>query len=185
MLSRHTSRSALRVGIGADDSGTALVEFAITLPFLMVLYLGCAQLCDAASVYRKTSTTSRTIVDLTSLQTQVSDSTLDDILDNATQIMAPYSTTNLKMVVMQVNIDASGVAKVAWTRTAGTGATAPAINSVYTLPTGVAVPNTSLIVSEVKYNYVGDWGGIVNKTIPLSDVTYMYPRSITSIPKVA
>lgn len=164
--------------------GTALVEFALTLPFLAVLYLGCAQICDAVSVYRKTTTTSRTIVDLTSLQTQVSDAALTDILENATQIMAPYATTNLRMVVMQVTVSAAGVAKVDWTGKSGASAVAPALNSTYTLPPGVGVPNTSLIVAEVNYDYNADFGGLVNKQIPLGDITYMYPRSITKIPKV-
>ena len=169
--------------IVSDNSGTALLEFAITLPVLLTLYLGCVQICDVVSVYRKTTTTSRTIVDLTSQQTTVSDGDLDSILAASSQVMAPYSTTKLKMVVTQVTINSSGVAKVDWSRASGTDATADTTASTYTLPSGVAINGTSLVISRVNYAYLADIGGLLRTNIPLADTIYMYPRSVAKIPK--
>ena len=169
--------------IATDETGTALLEFAITLPVLLSLYLGCVQICDVVSVYRKATTVSRTIVDLVSQQTIVSDSELDSIMGASSQVMAPYSTDKLRMIVTQVTVDSTGVAKVDWSRASGTGANANTVGSTYTLPTGVPIKGTSLIIGKVNYDYLADIGGVLRTDIPLGDVIYMYPRSIKSIPK--
>ena len=172
------------IKLTTDASGTALVEFAITLPVLLSIYLGCVQICDVVSVYRKSTTTTRTIVDLTSQQTQVSDSTLASILNASAQVMAPYSTAKLRMVVTQVKIDGTGAAKVDWSSKSGTGAVADTVGATYTLPAGVGVAGTSLIVGKVNYDYLSDIGGYLHTDIPLGDTIYMYPRSVMNIPKV-
>ena len=167
-----------------DEEGTALIEFAITLPVLLALYLGCVQICDLVSVYRKSTTTSRTIADLTSQQTQVSESTLQSILDASSQVMAPYSASKLRMVVTQVTVSNTGVATVDWSSKSGPGSVADTQGAVYTLPAGVAVNGTSLIVSKVNYDYDADIGGVLRTNVPLGDTIYMYPRSIVTIDKV-
>jgi Flp pilus assembly protein TadG len=173
-----------RSSVVANDTGTAMIEFAITLPVLLTLYLGCVQICDVVAVYRKTTTTARTIVDLTSQQTQVSDSTLQSILDASSQVMAPYSTTRLRMVVTQVTINNAGVAKVDWSVKSTNAPSADTKDTTYTLPAGVAVNDTSLIIGKVNYDYSASIGGVLDTVMPLADTIYMYPRSIKSIPKV-
>ncbi len=166
-----------------SNDGTAMVEFAITLPVLLSIYLGSVQVCDVVSVYRKSTTTARTIVDLASQKTAVSDGDIQEILNASSQIMAPHSTSKLRMVITQVSIDNTGVAKVTWSGKSGTGATADTINSIYTLPTGVGVNNTSLLIAKVNYDYLADIGGFLRTDIPLADTIYMYPRSIVTIAK--
>lgn len=183
-----TSQSALprfrngKTSIASNNDGTALIEFAITLPVLLSLYLGCVQICDVVSVYRKTTTTSRAIVDLTSQQTTVSNGTLDSILSASSQIMAPYSTSQLRMVVTHVTVSSTGVATVDWSRPSGTGAVADSVGQTYSLPSGVAVNGTSLVVARVNYDYFADIGGVLRTEIPLADTIYMYPRSVEEIP---
>ncbi len=167
--------------IGSDQNGTALLEFALTLPVLLMLYLGCVQICDAVAVYRKTTTTTRTIADLTSQYTSVSDTELDSIMSAASQVMAPYATTGLRMVLTQVTVSAAGVATVDWSR--GSGVAGDTVGSTYTLPAGVGVNGTSLIIGKVNYDYVANLGGMVRTDIPLGDTIYMYPRSIPKINK--
>lgn len=164
--------------------GTALIEFAITLPVLLILYLGCVQICDAVSIYRKATVTARTIADLTSQQTQVSDTELDAIIAVSSQVMAPHSPSDLRLIITQLTVDSSGIAKVDWSRARGPGSTAATVGSTYSLPSGVAVNNTSIIVSQVSYDYSSDLGGLFRVQIPLGDRIFMYPRSISRIPKV-
>ena len=186
MMKNFVARRANRkhLSISADTQGVALLEFAITLPVLLMLYLGCVQICDVVSVYRKTSTTARTVADIVSQQTQVTDVSLQEILNASSQVMAPYTTGNLRIVVTQVSISNAGVATVDWSKPTGTGAVADTTGSVYTLPTGVAINNTSVVISKVNYAYIADIGGILHTDIPLADTIYMYPRSIVKIPKV-
>jgi Flp pilus assembly protein TadG len=169
--------------ITANTAGTAMVEFAITLPVMLMLYLSCVQVCDVVGVYRKVTTTSRTIADLTSQETSVTDGELTTILNASGQVMAPYSTSNLRMVVTHLTISNTGVATVNWSKAAGTGATADTVGATYSLPTGVGVNNTSLVVSRVNYAYLADIGGFLHTDIPLAEAIYMYPRNIDSITK--
>ncbi|MBY0304714.1 MAG: hypothetical protein K2W86_06140 [Sphingomonas sp.] len=46
--------------------GLALVEFALTAPFLILLYLGTYQVNDAVGCNRKVTITARSVADLTS-----------------------------------------------------------------------------------------------------------------------
>ena len=179
-VTTHRSNKSKRVS--ADESGTALLEFAITLPVLLILYLGCVQICDAVSVYRKTTTTTRTIADLTSQYAKVTNEDLDAIMGASSQIMAPYATAGLRMILTQVTVSATGVATVDWSR--GSGVAGDVVGSTYTLPTGVGVNGTSLVIGKVNYDYVANMGGIVRTDIPLGDTIYMYPRSTTKIPKI-
>ena len=168
--------------IVSDKKGTALLEFALTLPVLLMLYLGCVQICDAVAVYRKTTTTTRTIADLTSQMTQVSDTELDSIMSASSQVMAPYATTGLRMVITQVTIGSDGVATVDWSRASGT--TKDTDGATYSLPAGVGINGTSLVIGKVNYDYVANLGGMVRTDIPLGDTIYMYPRSTAKILKV-
>lgn len=170
--------------LGMDSKGVAMVEFAITLPVMLTLYLGCVQVCDVVSVYRKATTTARTIADLTSQQTQVTDGTLQDIMSASSQVMAPHSPAKLNMVITQVSVSSTGVATVDWSGKSGPDAVADTTGATYTLPTGVAVNGTSIIVARIRYNYLADIGGFLHTDIPLADTIYMYPRSIGSISKV-
>ena len=169
----------------ADDArGTALVEFAITLPVLLMLYLGCVQICEVVSVYRKATTTARALADLTSQNVEVTNGDITTIMDASSQIMAPYSNAQLQMVISHLSINNSGVATVTWSKASANGAVADTAGSTYTLPTGTGVNNTSLIVAKVTYRYQARIGGFLETDIPLADTIYMYPRSSNSIPNI-
>jgi Flp pilus assembly protein TadG len=181
--------SNLRAGrqirsIRNDARGTALVEFAITLPVLLILYLGCVQICEVVSVYRKATTTARTLADLTSQFTEVTNNDITTVMNASSQIMAPYSNAQLQMVITHLSINNSGVATVTWSKPSANGAVADTTGSTYTLPTGAAVNNTSIIVAKVTYRYQARIGGFLETDIPLADTIYMYPRSSNSIPNV-
>ena len=50
--------------IAGNASGVALIEFAMVVPILIVLFIGGFQLMEATSVYRKVTTTARSLSDL-------------------------------------------------------------------------------------------------------------------------
>ncbi|NDU79348.1 pilus assembly protein, partial [Actinomadura sp. DSM 109109] len=61
-----------------DERGIALVEFALSVPLLLLMFIGSYQLTDAISAYRKVTTATRAIADLSSQYTTVSNSDLDN-----------------------------------------------------------------------------------------------------------
>ena len=67
---------------------------------------------------------------------------MTNVLNAASAVMAPFPTSNLKVTVSSVKIDATGKATVDWSDTLN--GTARAKGSTVTLPAALNVANTSL-----------------------------------------
>jgi Flp pilus assembly protein TadG len=165
-----------------DTRAVSAVEFAIVLPFLILLYVGGYQLADAISAYRKVTVATRTIADITSQYTSVTDNELDQILAASQQVMAPYKVSNAKLVVSQISIDNLGNAKVSWSR--GLNMTALTAGSAYTVPTSIKQNNTSLIIATTRYDYVPTVASSMIGTISMRDDIVMSPRAASTVRKI-
>jgi hypothetical protein len=73
-----------------------------------------------------------------------------------------------------VKIDAEGKATIAWSDTLNGAAHAK--GATITLPAALAVPNSSLIWSEVQYSYTPVIGYVMTGALSLKDQIYMSPR---------
>jgi hypothetical protein len=62
--------------------------------------------------------------------------------------------------------------------------TARAVGSSVSLPTALKVPNTTLIWSEVAYNYKPTVGYLITGTLTLKDQIYMRPRLSDTVTRV-
>jgi Flp pilus assembly protein TadG len=161
-------------GLSNDERGVSAVEFAMLLPLMVTLYLGAVEISQGIGADRKVTLTARTVADLVSQVTSVSNSDMTNSLNAASTVMAPFPSGNLKVVVSSVKIDAQGNATISWSDTFN--GTARAKGSSVTLPAALNVPNSSLIWSEVQYNYTPVIGYIVTGSINLKDQIYMRPR---------
>jgi Flp pilus assembly protein TadG len=169
------SRSESLRGLLRDKRGVSAVEFALVLPIMISLYLGLGEIATGVGIDRKVALTARALSDLCSQATStISNSEMSNILDATTSVMAPYSTTPLKVVVTAINIDSSGKATVGWSDTRG--GTARAVGSTVTIPSALAIPSTQLILSEVTYGYQPAIGFTITGTLTLSEKLYMSPR---------
>lgn len=168
--------SALR----RDQRGVSAVEFAMILPLMVTLYLGSVEVTTGVSIQRKVTLTARTVADLASQVTSINNSDMTNIMKAATAVIAwctapcAYNSSYLKVTVSAVNIDANGVATVAWSDTFN--GTARGTGSTVTLPTALNIANTQLIWSEVSYTYTPAVGYMVTGTMNLADEIYMRPR---------
>ncbi len=165
-----------------DNRGVALTEFAITAPVLILLYLGSYQLCSALTAQRKVTTTARALTDLATQYQTVSDSDLASVLNASVQIMAPYDMSSGSAVISQISIDNAGVATVAWSR--GLNTSARMVGSPVIVPASIAQANTSLVLSEVRYQYDPQGTSIILGSLSLHDEVLMAPRTVRSITKV-
>lgn len=157
-----------------DARGVAAVEFAMLLPLMMTLYLGVVEVSQGIAIARKVTLTTRTLADLASRVSTISNADMTDILSASSSVLAPYPVSNLKVVLTSIKIDANGNAKVVWSDTLnGTKRTAGAS---ITLDAALAVANTSLIMSEAEYAYKPTIGYVVTGTLTLKDKMYMRPR---------
>jgi Flp pilus assembly protein TadG len=149
------------------------------LPLMVTLYLGSVEISQGISINRKVTLTARSLADLASQPTNITNADMTNILSAASAVVSPYAITNLKATVSELTIDSSGKATVTWSDTLN--GTARSVGQVVTLPSALAVPSTSLIFSEVQYNYKPTIGYVVTGTLTLKDQMYMRPRQSNAV----
>lgn len=164
----------------------AAVEFALILPVLVLLYLGGVEVTQAIAIDRKVTITARAVADLvaqasnnrtvtsTGAATVLTTSEINDVMNAAKAVMAPYGSSELKVTISGIYVNSSKAAKVSWSRALNT--TARPDNQSITLPTALAQPETHLILAEVSYDYAPIFGYVMTSTIVLGDQLYMRPR---------
>ena len=163
-----------------DPRGVAAIEFAMLLPLMVTLYLGTVEVTQGVSIDRKVTLTTRTVADLVTQSASVNNAAMINILDSAAKILSPYPTGDLKVTVSAVTIAADKKATIAWSDTRNGTAHTP--GQQVTLPSdALAVPNTTLIWSEVSYLYRPTIGYVITGSVNLSDQIYMRPRLSDSI----
>src|SRR4051794_37436770 len=177
-----------------DVRGVAATEFAIIVPFMLVLYVGGVELGNGLAMNVKVSATAHSVGDMVSQNTQVSPARMQAILGAAKAIMAPYPVTDstgaslITITVSEVSTDNNGNATVQWSEsTSPTGrrqASSPMVLSSFTAPDprNPTNANLSLILSEVSYNYTPNLGYTIAGTVKLTDSYYLFPRCSTNSP---
>lgn len=171
---------ALPAALRDDDRGVALIEFAFSVPILILLFVGGYQISDAVFAYRKATAVARTVANLTSQYTTVADSDLDTILSASQQVLSPYAVASAEVRVTQVTIDASGNTKVNWSR--GLNTTGYANCATFVIPSAYQQNSTTIIVADVTYHYVPSFASIIGN-IDLKEQVTMFPRKSTTITK--
>lgn len=181
----HISRRFIRLvdGLRRDERGISAVEFAMLLPLMLTLYLGAVEISQGISADRKVTLTTRTVADLVSQVSSVNNNDMQNSLNAAATVMAPFSTTKLKVVVSSVKVDANGNATVDWSDTLNGAARSK--GSSITLPAALKIANSSLILSEVQYAYTPTIGYLISGTMTLKDQIYMRPRLSDSVARTA
>lgn len=164
--------------------GVAAVEFAILLPMMLTLFLGSVEVSTGVAIQRKVSLAAHTVADLASQYTSITNADMTgNILSAAPDIIWPYPSAKLQSVVSELAIDGQGNATVVWSDTLN--GTARTVGSTVTLPSGLAVPNTYLIMGETSYSYNPTYGYVLTGTMTLSEQNFVRPRQSNSIARTA
>lgn len=162
-----------------DRRALGAVEFAMAAPFMILLYVGGAQLMDAISAYRKVVITDRTLADLTTQNVTITPAQADSYLNGARQVMTPYSTADATLIITQIKINDKGVASIDWSRSNdGT----QILTSDLHVPTAIAVPNTYIVLSQITFRYRPKIAGSLIGPITFTDHIFMNPRRSNAIP---
>jgi Flp pilus assembly protein TadG len=163
--------------------GVAAIEFALVVPLVIIVYAGGFEIVQAATVNRKLTDTTVQLANVTTQYTAVAaNPDLNNIFSASAQIMAPYPTGSLTIVVTEVQTDVNSHGTVAWSQGYPTASACLAKNSVVALPAGFASPNSYYILVQTTYSYAPTIGSAFVHTIPMSDQIFMVPRQSTQIP---
>jgi Flp pilus assembly protein TadG len=182
------------VDLFSDTEGMGAVEFALIVPIMLTAFFGLVEYSSVLAVDRKVTLVARTLSDLTSQSVSVTSNDLKNFFAASSGILTPYTVVPVQPSISEIYIDASKVAKIQWSA----GATVAMVNgaavatlagtpphaagTVVTVPSGLLIPKTYLIWSEVKYQYkptVGYVMGIAG--LPLNDATFTRPRQVQCV----
>jgi len=179
-MSTLAARLAVRLSqFCSERRAVAAVEFAMLLPVLVSLYLGCVELSRGIAADRKVTLVAHTVADLATQFTDIADSDMSNILNASAAIMAPYAASSLQAVVSELAIDNKGNATVVWSDTLNGTARTP--GQTVTIPSTLAIPNTYLVLGETTYSYNPIFGYVITGTLTLTDKIYMQPRVVTCV----
>lgn len=176
------SRAAVWTAFWRDRRGVSTVEFALTLPVLLLIFLAMIEFGAVFTVDRRIAVVANSAADLVARTKTVSDADLSDIADAVDEIVRPYPTTPLKLVVSSIETDENNNPSVAWSW--GSGATARTSGEAFALPDAkLTEPNSSIIVAEVRYVFTPSVGLFLTGETELEAAAYYRPRLADAIEK--
>src|ERR1700712_3524336 len=134
--------------LSKDCRGVAATEFVMIVPLMLVMFFGVVEFSSGVAVDRKVTLVARTLSDLTSQSTSVTDTDLSNFFAASVGIMTPYSSTPTLSTITELYIDPNTlVARVQWSQ----GSAPRTAGNAVTIPTALKVAGTYLIWSEVSY----------------------------------
>ena len=158
-----------------NNSGVAAVEFAMIIPIMAALLIGTNEFAAGVAVDRKVTIMARTLSDLTSQNTGVTDTQLTNFFNAGKGIMTPYPSTPVEGTITELFIHPTTLkARVQWSK----GIAVRNKGDIVEIPDALKIAGTYLIYSEVKYKYVPSVAWFINKVdgITLSDTSFTRPR---------
>jgi len=165
------------VALRRDRDGVSAVEFALILPLMVTLFLATVETTQGLQADRKVSLAARTLSDLASQTTVISNNDMSNIMDATADIIAPFAMTQAQVVVTGIQTDILGVSRVVWSDARNT--TRYTCGQLMTVPTELkpTLGTTGfLVLAEVKYYYTPTVAYLISGTVTLSDRLYTRPR---------
>ena len=153
--------------------GVAAIEFAIALPFIMLLTLGGFEMTRQIIINQKLEKSCFTISDIVTQSQTVTKAQLAQTMMAAEEIMMPYDFPNDGLVIVTSVTKAVGATpKVSWQYTGGGKLSATtkigAVGAVATLPNGLVLNDKdNIIISEIFYHYTPFFQGFSVFTSPI------------------
>jgi Flp pilus assembly protein TadG len=177
------ARARLLRRLGRDQRGHALVEAALVMPILVSLFLGISEYSEALTVKRRVEAAAGTSADLVARLRTVSTSDLSQIKPMLDEMIRPFPTTTLGLVLTSVVADANNNTTVGWSYAEGAGAAQHAAGNPITLPAGLTEPGKSIIFAEVSYTFRSTLATLIVGDVPMNAVAYVEPRLTSKIEK--
>ena len=172
------------MGLARDRSGQALIEAALVFPILVGLFLGVSEFSEAFTVNRRIEAAANASADLVARTQAVTDADLVGIKSMIDEMIKPYATAKLGLIITSVATDPGNSPSVQWSFATGAGSSAHAVGSPIALPAGVTEPSSSIIVSEIRYEFRSTLASMIVGTIQMQAQAYFRPRVSAHVAKL-
>jgi Flp pilus assembly protein TadG len=164
--------------------GVAAVEFAMIVPIMFLLFVGSIEFSQAITVDRRVTQVASSTADLVARERSIATSDVDGIMQIIDHLMSPYDPSKLKLTLLNVYSSMTNAAdtKVCWSYNHNGGVNNYSQDQTYTLPTGIVEAGSSVIVTEVRYNYDPlIFRYFITSTLPLEEKFFLKPRLSKSV----
>lgn len=166
------------------ETGVAAVEFALIVPVMLSVYIGCSEAAALLTADRKVQSVAGAVGDLVARSNKmITETQIKDYFEAAKSIMVPYDVSALVQTVTAVSVSADRKATVVWSvrYTGGTLLkTVPehAVGSAYKLPAEMIdiASGQTVIAAETSYGYTPLLGMVFKNEMDLRRSALFMPR---------
>jgi Flp pilus assembly protein TadG len=178
----------------AGEQGVTAIEFALVLPVVLLILLGCFEVPRFVLIYQKIARTSAGVADLVAQADEpITGNQMQDIFLAGKTMMQPFDViANGKIIVSSINnLDGNGVT-LTWQKDNGGNAKDPGtgtdVSSKVGNPgdtgSGVNLPatlvpgsNEEVLAAEVYFNYQPIFSSLIYEGSQLYMISYTRPRN--------
>jgi Flp pilus assembly protein TadG len=182
-LIRTPRRANFLPRLARDTRGAALVEAALAFPLLISLFFGISEFGEALTVSRRVEAAAGTGADLVARVRTISNADLVQVKPMLDEMIRPFPTATLGLVITSLVSDADNNTTVAWSYAEGGGAAQRTTGSSMSVPAGLTTPGQSIIVAEVTYTFRSTLTTLIVGDLPMNAEAYVKPRLVTVIEK--
>lgn len=166
------------------ETGVAAVEFALVVPLMLSVYLGCTEAATLLTADRKVQSVAGAIGDLVARSNKtLAEAQLEDYFLAATSIMTPYDASTLVQTITAVSVNNEREATILWSARYENGALSRTVaghapGDPYNLPAEMAAIATdqTVIAAEVEYSYRPLLGIVFKEALDLNRSALFMPR---------
>jgi Flp pilus assembly protein TadG len=181
----------LRTVFARDQSGIAAVEFALILPGLLTLCVGCYEAANLILADLKLEAAAETASDLvaqTRINTVLQSSDFTNISNAVTQVMSPFPTSSSQLKIAYASVTyKTGSPLINWHVEVNSATPISATNlpnsaNPANLGTETTGSTDSVIVAQLTYSYTSPVSYVLSSAYTLSEASLNRPRYVTCVP---
>jgi Flp pilus assembly protein TadG len=169
------------------EQGVTAIEFALVLPVILLILLGCFEVPRYVLVVQKIARTSASVADLVAQADEpITGNQMQDIFIAGKTLMQPYDVVaNGKIYISSINNPAAAGVKLTWQRNnggndggKGSKLGAEGSNPTAKLPANlVPASNEEVLAAEVYFNYQPVFSSLIYNGSWLYRISYSRPRN--------
>jgi Flp pilus assembly protein TadG len=155
-----------------DESGAALVEFALVAPLMFLLFFGGLEIIQAVEAQKRVAHIAAAVADVVAQTREVDDGDLRDVASAAAAMMAPFPSDELGQRIASFTAGEDGIARLDWSFVGAAYSGSETLD----LPDGFLAPGESVVVSDTSYLYEPALTLAVPAAIRFQKRAYLRPR---------